>query len=102
MGDDGDEDAPRIDRDGFRDSVGRREIAVQSLRCVVSNEPSVTGDPMQDLRTATAALSEATGRCVGHLTRRDDLLAEWVAAVGEHAVAVEAALLEFEGRLAGE
>jgi hypothetical protein len=67
----------------------------------VSNEPRVTGDPMPDLRTATTALSEATGRCVGHFIRNDDVLAEWVTAVGEHARAVEAAILELEGRLAG-
>ncbi|MBV9140309.1 MAG: hypothetical protein JO115_05240 [Pseudonocardiales bacterium] len=65
----------------------------------MSNEPSVTGEPIQDLRTATAALSAATGRCVGHFIRRDDVLAEWVAAVGEYALAAEAAVLELEGRL---
>jgi hypothetical protein len=69
---------------------------------MVSNEPSVTGDPIRDLRTATAALSEATGRCVGHYMRRDDVLAAWVTAVGEYALAAEAAVLEFEGRLVGE
>jgi hypothetical protein len=68
----------------------------------VSNEPSVTGDPIRDLRMATAALGEATGRCVGHFIRRDDVLAEWVAAVGEQALAVEAAVLELEGRLTDE
>jgi hypothetical protein len=68
----------------------------------MSDEPSVTGDLMRDLREATAALGEATGRCVGHFVRRDDVLAEWVAAVGEHARAVEAAVLDLEGRLAGE
>jgi hypothetical protein len=62
----------------------------------------VTGDVMQDLRTATAALSTATGRCVGHFIRNDDLLAEWIAAVGEHARAVEAAVSELAGRLADE
>jgi hypothetical protein len=65
----------------------------------MNDEPRVTGDPMQDLRQATAALGEVTGRCVGHLIRRDDVLAEWVAAVGEHAVAVEAAVQALEARL---
>ena len=68
----------------------------------MSKEPNVTGDPMRDLREATAALGEATGRCVGHFIRRDDLLAEWVAAVGEHALAVEAAVQSLEARLVGE
>jgi hypothetical protein len=68
----------------------------------VSDEPSVTGDPLHDLRATTAALNEATGRCVGHFIRNDDLLAEWIAAVGEHARAVEAAVSELAGRLAGE
>ncbi|HEX8936026.1 MAG TPA: hypothetical protein VF788_17985 [Pseudonocardiaceae bacterium] len=65
----------------------------------MSDEPRVTGDPMQDLRKATAALGEATGRCVGHFIRRDDLLAEWIAAVGEHALAVEAAVQDLAARL---
>jgi|GraSoiStandDraft_17_1057272.scaffolds.fasta_scaffold1425699_1 hypothetical protein len=69
---------------------------------MVNNKPSVTGDPIRDLRTATAALSEATGRCVGHFIRRDDVLAAWVTAVGEYALAAEVAVLELEGRLAGE
>jgi hypothetical protein len=54
---------------------------------------------MQDLRKATAALGEATGRCVGHFIRRDDRLAEWIAAVGEHALAVEAAVQDLAARL---
>jgi hypothetical protein len=68
----------------------------------MSKQPNVTGDPMHDLREATAALGEATGRCVGHFIRRDDVLAEWVAAVGEHALAVEAAVQALEARLTGE
>jgi hypothetical protein len=68
----------------------------------MNKRPNVTGDPMRDLREATAALGEATGRCVGHFIRRDDLLAEWVAAVGEHALAVEAAVQALEARLVGE
>jgi hypothetical protein len=68
----------------------------------MNKEPNVTGDPMRDLREATAALGEATGRCVGHFIRRDDVLAEWVAAVGEHAWAVEAAVEALEARLVGE
>jgi hypothetical protein len=68
----------------------------------MSKEPSVTGETMRDLRAATAALSEATGRCVGHFIRRDDILADWVTAVGEYALAVEAAVVELEGHLAGE
>jgi hypothetical protein len=65
----------------------------------MSDEPSVTGDPMRDLRKATAALGEATGRCVGHFVRRDDVLADWAAAVGEHAAALEAAVQALEARL---
>ena len=65
----------------------------------MSDEPSVTGEPMQDLRKATAALGEATGRCVGYFIRRDDLLAGWIAAVGEHALAVEAAVQDLAARL---
>ena len=68
----------------------------------MSKEANVTGDPMRDLREATAALGEATGRCVGHFIRRDDLLAEWIAAVGEHALAIEAAMQALEARLVGE
>jgi hypothetical protein len=68
----------------------------------MSEKPNVTGDPMRDLREATTALGEATGRCVGHFIRRDDVLAEWVAAVGEHALAVEAAVQALEARLIGE
>jgi hypothetical protein len=68
----------------------------------MSKKPNVTGDPMRDLREATAALGEVTGRCVGYFIRRDDLLAEWVAAVGEHALVVEAAVEALEARLVGE
>jgi hypothetical protein len=68
----------------------------------MNKEPTVTGDPMRDLREATVALGEATGRCVGHFIRRDDVLADWVAAVGEHALAVEAAVQDLAARLADE
>jgi len=65
----------------------------------MSQRQSATGDPMRDLREATAELNEATSHFLGHIIDQNRELTKWVTAVARHALMVEAAVRDLQTRM---